>query len=117
MLKLGEKVIYESRDNFELGTFGKLPIGDKTIFITNLGNIIIEETTKIFKKEETKKYYYSYSKNKQRFDIKLENSTVVLQHNELPFTVGDGIIDNIYGEMDLDYDGYADISYESDILL
>lgn len=90
MLKLGEKVIYESRDNFELGTFGKLPIGDKTIFITNLGNIIIEETTKIFKKEETKKYYYSYSKNKQRFDIKLENSTVVLQHNELPFIVGDG---------------------------
>lgn len=117
MLKLGEKVIYESRDNFELGTFGKLPIGDKTIFITNLGNIIIEETTKIFKKEETKKYYYSYSKNKKRFDIKLENSTVVLQHNELPFIVGDGIIDNIYGEMDLDYDGYADISYESDILV
>lgn len=91
MLKLGEKVIYESRDSFELGTFGKLSIGDKKIFITNLGNIIIEETTKVFKKEENKKYYYSYSKNKQKFHIKLENSTVVLQHNELPFVVGDGL--------------------------
>lgn len=90
MLKLGEKVIYESKSNFELGTFGKLPIGDKKILITNLGNIIIEETTKLFKKEELKKYYYSYSKYKEKFSVKLEESTIVLQHNELPFEILDG---------------------------
>ena len=90
MLKLGEKVIYESKSNFELGSFGKLPIGDKKILITNLGNIIIEETTKLFKKEELKKYYYSYSKYKEKFSVRLEESTIVLQHNELPFEILDG---------------------------
>lgn len=90
MLKLGEKVIYESKSNFELGTFGKFPIGDKKILITNLGNIIIEETTKLFKKEELKKYYYSYSKYKEKFSVRLEESTIVLQHNELPFEILDG---------------------------
>lgn len=90
MLKLGEKVIYESKGNFELGTFGKLPIGDKKILITNLGNIIIEETTKLFKKEELKKYYYSYSQHKQKFSIRLEGSIIVLQHNELYFQILDG---------------------------
>ncbi len=95
MLRLGEKVIYESGSNFELGNFGKLSIGDKKIFITNLGNIIIEENAKIFKKEETKKYYYSYSRNKQKFTLKLEDSTVVLQHNELPFQIGEGSTEQI----------------------
>lgn len=95
MLRLGEKVIYESGSNFELGNFGKLSIGDKKIFITNLGNIIIEENAKIFKKEETKKYYYSYSRNKQKFTLKLEGSTVVLQHNELPFQIGEGSTEQI----------------------
>ena len=95
MLRLGEKVIYESGGNFELGTFSKLSIGDKKIFITNLGNIIIEENAKIFKKEETKKYYYSYSRYKQKFTIKLEDSTVVLQHNELPFQIGEGSTEQI----------------------
>lgn len=86
MLKLGEKVIYESGSNFELGTFGKLPIGEKKIFITNLGNIIIEDNAKLFKKEETK-YYYNYSQHKRKFSVRLEDSIVVLQDNEIPFDI------------------------------
>ena len=52
MLKNGERVIYESNNSFELGTFGKLPIGDRKLSITNLGNIIIEENSNFFKEKK-----------------------------------------------------------------
>ena len=53
ILRLGEKVLFESNSNFELGTFGKLSLGDKKIFITNLGNIIIQDNSNLFKKDVT----------------------------------------------------------------
>ena len=84
MLKNGEKVIYESNNNFELGTFGKLPIGDRKLSITNLGNIIIEENSNFFKREE-KKYFYNYSYHKQKFKVILEGMTFILQNESVPF--------------------------------
>lgn len=86
ILKLGEKVLFESNSNFELGTFGKLSLGDKKIFITNLGNIIIQDNSNLFKKDVTT-YYYNYSQYKRKFSISLENNIITLQNNELPLNV------------------------------
>lgn len=86
ILKLGEKVLFESNSNFELGTFGKLSLGDKKIFITNLGNIIIQDNSNLFKKDATT-YYYNYSQYKRKFSISLENNIITLQNNELPLNV------------------------------
>lgn len=86
ILRLGEKVLFESNSNFELGTFGKLSLGDKKIFITNLGNIIIQDNSNLFKKDVTT-YYYNYSQYKKKFNIILDNNTIILQNNELPLEV------------------------------
>lgn len=84
MLKLGEKIIYESSNNFELGTFGKLQLGEKKIYITNLGNIIIEDNSNFLKKEATT-YEYIYSIHKQKLKIRIENSFIILYSDKILF--------------------------------
>ena len=86
MLKLGEKIIYESSNNFELGSFAKLQLGDKKVYLTNLGNIIIEDNTNFLKKEATK-YEYVYSQYKQKLKLKIENDIILLFHENLIFNI------------------------------
>ena len=86
MLKLGEKIIYESSNNFELGSFAKLQLGDKKVYLTNLGNIIIEDNTNFLKKEATK-YEYVYSQHKQKLKLKIENDIILLFHENLIFNI------------------------------
>lgn len=95
MLKLGEKIVYQSTSDFEVGNIGRLGIGDKTISITNLGNIIIEDKANLFKKEDVK-YYYSYSSNKLKLKFKFEGSFIVMYSESLPFNI---ISDSSQGEI------------------
>ena len=86
MLKLGEKIIYESPNNFELGPFGKLQLGDKKVYLTNLGNIIIEDNTNFLKKGATQ-YEYVYSKHKQKLNIQIKDNNIILFNDKLPFNI------------------------------
>lgn len=111
ILKLGEKVLFESNSNFELGTFGKLSLGDKKIFITNLGNIIIQDNSNLFKKDVTT-YYYNYSQYKKKFNISLENNIITLQNNELPLDVITGsnnIVTNYKLVIKIDFEQFKNL--------
>lgn len=86
MLRVGEKVVYETQNGFNLSTINKLAIGEKNLYITNLGNILIEDKSNFFKKGETN-YYYNYSENKKKLSIDTEKECLVLKGENLLFKV------------------------------
>ncbi|HHN8245038.1 TPA: hypothetical protein ACRRV1_000005 [Clostridioides difficile] len=86
MLKLGEKIIYELSDGFELSGISRYSKEYKKLHITNLGNIIISKSDEV--NEDTGvKYIYSFSDNKEKLEAVLEDSQIIIYGNNLPFYI------------------------------
>ncbi|MDX5641818.1 hypothetical protein SIK64_13780, partial [Clostridioides difficile] len=86
MLKLGEKIIYELSDGFELSGISRYSKEYKKLHITNLGNIIISKSDEV--NEDTGvKYIYSFSDNKEKLEAVLEDSQIIVYGNNLPFYI------------------------------
>lgn len=86
MLKLGEKIIYELSDGFELSGISRYSKESKKLHITNLGNIIISRTDEV-NDESGVKYIYSFSDNKKKLEAVLEGSQIIIYGDNLPFYI------------------------------
>lgn len=86
MLKLGEKIIYELSDGFELSGISRYSKESKKLHITNLGNIIISKADEV-NDESGVKYIYSFSDNKKKLEAVLEGSQIIIYGDNLPFYI------------------------------
>ncbi|MCC0635692.1 MULTISPECIES: hypothetical protein [unclassified Clostridioides] len=86
MLKLGEKIIYELSDGFELSGISRYSKESKKLHITNLGNIIISKADEV-NDESGVKYIYSFSDNKKKLEAVLEGSQIIICGDNLPFYI------------------------------
>lgn len=86
MLKLGEKIIYELSDGFELSGISRYSKESKKLHITNLGNIIISKADEV-NAESGVKYIYSFSDNKKKLEAVLEGSQIIIYGDNLPFYI------------------------------
>ncbi|MCC0680447.1 hypothetical protein IC218_09190 [Clostridioides sp. ES-S-0005-03] len=86
MLKLGEKIIYELSDGFELSGISRYSKESKKLHITNLGNIIISKADEA-NDESGVKYIYSFSDNKKKLEAVLEGSQIIIYGDNLPFYI------------------------------
>ncbi|MDR1774710.1 MAG: hypothetical protein LBR30_07605 [Clostridioides sp.] len=87
MLKIGEKVIYETySDKFDLKGIGRYSRENKILFITNLGNIYIGSGDEI-DDLENERYVYNFSDKNIQLEVSISNNDVYIEGMHIPFEV------------------------------
>ncbi|WP_101773060.1 hypothetical protein [Peptostreptococcus faecalis] len=112
MLRLDEKVIFKMKSGYSLNGLNDFILEDKSLQLTNLGNIYISKVD-CLQEENTDYLVYDYLEHGRNLYSELDSENINIVSESIPFTrVKNGVEEKVYADLIfiLDLDEFAFIN-------